>query len=67
VAARADGEVRVAVEDIPAEMRDRALLLRMAGSTEALLRWGGIATASEVDWEPGSSRADIRISWARAG
>jgi hypothetical protein len=67
IARRADGEVDVAVEDMPPVMRERALLLRMAGSTEALLRSIGVTARSQLVWEPGASRAEIRLTWARGG
>jgi hypothetical protein len=67
VASRADREVRLSVLDIPPVMRDRAMFLRMAGSLDALLEYGGVAAASEVEWEPGSMRAAVRVRWSRGG
>jgi hypothetical protein len=67
IASRADGEARVSIRDIPPVMRDRAILLRMAGSLEALLEYGGVAAAIDVEWEPGAASAFHRVRWSRGG
>lgn len=65
VASRADGEVTLRMADIPPVMRDRAMLLRMDGSLEALLDYGGVAATCETDWEPGAAHATVRVRWSR--
>jgi hypothetical protein len=65
VSSRADGEVTLSIADIPPVMRDRAMLLRMDGSLEALLDYGGVAATCETDWEPGAAHATVRVRWSR--
>ncbi|HEY6006362.1 MAG TPA: hypothetical protein VIV57_26015 [Anaeromyxobacter sp.] len=65
VSSRADGEVRLSMVDIPPVMRDRAMLLRMDGSLEALLGYGGVAAEVETDWEAGAAHATVRVRWSR--
>jgi hypothetical protein len=65
VAARADGEVTLRFLGMPPVMRDRAMLLRMDGSLEALLDYGGVAARSETTWEPGSADATVKVRWSR--
>lgn len=67
VSTRTDGEVRIAMEDLPPVMRERIVLLRLAGSTEALLEYGVPAAGSELEWAAGAARADLRLWWSRAG
>jgi hypothetical protein len=67
IASRADGEARVSIAEMPPVMRDRALLLRMAGSLEALLGYGGVAATIDVEWEPGTANAFHRVRWSRGG
>jgi hypothetical protein len=65
ISSRSDGEARVSLRDLPPVMRDRAILLRMAGSLEALLDYGGVAAAIDVEWEPGAAKAFHRVRWSR--
>jgi hypothetical protein len=67
VASRTDGEVRIALEDLPGVMRERIVLLRLGGSTAALLEYGVASAGSELEWAPGSARAELRLWWSRAG
>jgi hypothetical protein len=67
VASRSDGEVTLSMVDIPPVMRDRAILLRMDGSLEALLDYGRVAAACATEWEPGAARATVRVRWSRGG
>jgi hypothetical protein len=53
--------------ELPEVLRDRAMLLRMGGATEAVLELGGLTTALELEWEPGAPRAVLRLSWTRRG
>lgn len=67
VASRADGEVTLRFLGMPPVMRDQAMLLRMDGSLEALLEYGGVAASCETAWEPGAADATVKVRWSRGG
>jgi hypothetical protein len=56
-------EVCFEISALPEVMRERALLFRMGGAAESLFDLAGIPTALAVEWEPGASRATLRLSW----
>lgn len=65
VVSRRDGEVRMRFDAPPELLQDSVLLLRGAGSLEALFAYGGVEARAEVEWTPGASAAVVVVSWRR--
>jgi len=59
---RTDGLARLAIDALPAALRERALLLRICGSVEALLEMGGVAARAEPGGED-RDRLYLAVSW----